>query len=93
MAASSEETSHLADEDEARGEVNLPTFAQQQDYVSAGWMRAGRWREVVSLRNRLVRLGIARQAVVSGERVFVWYGPAVPQFVVVSGQGHNSPPE
>lgn len=93
MAACCEESLCLADEDESRGYDDLPSFARQQDDVSRAWMHAGRWpREVVGLTNRLVRLGVARQAVASGKPVFVWHGPPMPQFVVTSGQGPYSPP-
>jgi hypothetical protein len=88
MAACSEESLRLADEDEARGDEDLTLFVQHQDAVSAAWMTAGRWpRSVLGLQNRLVRLGTARKARAKGRRMFAWHGPPVPQFVVVSGQG------
>lgn len=88
MAASAEESLRLADEDEARGDENLTSFSQHQDAVSAAWMCAGRWpRSVIGLQNRLVRLGTAREAAAKARPVFVWHGPPVPQFVVVSGRG------
>ncbi|WP_182376105.1 hypothetical protein [Nocardioides sp. WS12] len=92
MAASSEESLRLADEDEARGEDSLPSFMEHQRRVSEAWLRAGRWpREVVGLQNRLVRLGTARTALAEGQRVLVWHGPPAPQFVVTSGRGPYPP--
>jgi hypothetical protein len=92
MAACSEASLRLADEDEARGDDGFASFARHQEGVSAAWMRAGKWpREVVGLGNRLVRLGTAREAAANGRRVFVWHGPPVPQFVIVSGRGPYPP--
>jgi hypothetical protein len=94
MAASCEESLRLAGADEARGDEDLPSFSQHQEAVGAAWMRVGHWpREVVSLTNRLVRLGTAREAMAAGHHLFAWHGPSVPQFVVTSGQGPYSPPE
>jgi hypothetical protein len=88
MADSCDESLRMADEDEARGDERLTSFTQHQHAVSEAWLRAGQWpREVVGLQNRLVRLGTAREARETGKRVFVWHGPPVPQFVVVSGRG------
>jgi hypothetical protein len=93
MAACCEEGMRLADEDEARGELELPAFGQHQHAISTAWMRAGRWpREVVSLTNRLTRLGKAREARATGKPLFVWHGPPVPQFVVTFGQGPYTRP-
>ena len=94
MAAANVESLRLADdEDEARGEDDLPRFAMHQDAVSTAWMKAGHWpRSVVGLQNRLVRLGTARQAQEKGWPLWVWHGPPVPQSVVVSGSGPYEPP-
>lgn len=93
MAAYIDESLRLADEDEARGRDDLPSFGQHQYALSAAWLRAGRWpRSVAGLQNRLVRLGRAREALAKGQKVWVWHGPPVPQFVVVSGQGPYTPP-
>lgn len=94
MAAANEESLRLADEDEARGDHDLTTFVRHQEALSGAWMSAGRWpRSVVGLQNRLVRLGTARVARANGWPVFVWHGPPVPQFVVISGLGPYSPPK
>lgn len=92
MADCGVESLRLADEDEARGDEDLTSFVAHQDKVSAAWMRAGRWpRSVVGLQNRLVRLGIAREAVSKGWPVFVWHGPPVPQLTIVVGNGPYPP--
>lgn len=88
MADSCEESLTLADEDDARDDEALTSFTRYQDAISDAWMRVGRWpREVVGLQNRLVRLGTAREARSKSQHVFVWHGPSVPQFTVVSGTG------
>jgi hypothetical protein len=88
MASCSQESLQLADEDEGRGDEDLTSFTRHLDAVSKAWMEAGRWpRSVVGLQNRLVRLAIAREARAGGKPVFVWHGPPVSQFVVVSGHG------
>jgi hypothetical protein len=93
MAACSEESLRLADEDDARGDRDLTSFIGHLDAVSTAWMRAGRWpREVVSLQNRLVRMATAREAAEKGKKVFVWHGTPVPQFVIASGSGPYTPP-
>lgn len=92
MARYAEESLRLADEDEAKGDKDLTSFARHQGALSDAWMSTGRWpREVVGLQNRLVRLGTAREALAQARPVFVWHGPPVPQFVVVAGQGPHSP--
>lgn len=93
MATYLDESLRLADEDDAKGDKALSSFAQHQDALSEAWRSVGRWpREVVGLQNRLVRLGTAREALAQGRPVFAWHGPAVPQFVVMAGQGPYSPP-
>jgi len=93
IAAASEESHRLADEDEARGDDDLTTFVRHQAALSDAWMSAGRWpRSVVGLQNRLIRLGTAREARANGWPVFAWHGPPVPQFVVISGHGPYSRP-
>ena len=89
MADSCEESLRLGDEVAACGDDDeLTTFPRHEDELSQAWLRAGKWpREVVRLNNRLVRLGPAREAHGKGQPVFVWHGPAVPQFTIVSGQG------
>jgi hypothetical protein len=88
MADCCEESLRLADEDEEKGDKNLTIFGAQQDAICNAWMRAGRWpRQVAGLQNRAVRLGTAREARQAGQRLFVWHGPSVPQFIVVAGQG------
>jgi hypothetical protein len=78
----------LADEDEARGDDGLTTFAAHRLELSTAWMKAGAWpREVVSTENRLVRLGWARIAQERGLPLYIWHGPSVPQFTVTSGIG------
>jgi hypothetical protein len=93
MAACCEESLRLADEDEARGDADLCSFTRHQEAVSRTWMREGRWpREAVGLKNRLVRLGTAREAAEKGQPLFVWHGPPVTQFVVTPGEGPYRPP-
>jgi hypothetical protein len=78
----------LEDEDEGRGRDDLPSFGRHQDELSLSWMRAGRWpRDVVGLQNRIGRTGMAREARLKRQPLFVWHGPPVPSLQVVSGQG------
>jgi hypothetical protein len=88
MAEASRRSLRLADEDEARGDDELTSFAADQDELSTAWMKAGAWpREVVSTRNRLVRLGWARIAQERGLPLYIWHGPSVPQFTIATGTG------
>ena len=88
MADANETLLRLADEDEANGDQDLPRFVAQQDAYDAAWMACGRWpSSVVSTSNRLVRMGSARVARETGQTLYCWHGPSVPQFTVVSGHG------
>lgn len=92
MATACETGLRLADEDEARGDQDLTTFAQHQRAVSDAWMSAGRWpRSVVGLENRVLRWGRAREAIATGQAVYVWHGPPVAQFVIRAGTGPYTP--
>jgi hypothetical protein len=51
-------------------------------------MKAAEWHEsMVGAQNRLFRLGKARVAREKAQPLFCWYGPRVPEYVVVAGRG------
>ena len=79
----------LADQAEASG-GDLSDFERQMQEWSDAWMRTVHWpASQVSLRNRLMRMGKARIAQEKTQPLFCWYGPRVPEFVVVRRPGPN----
>jgi hypothetical protein len=89
MANMNAELQSLGDEDDAAGDRLLPRFTARLDELDRAWLAAGRWPEhFLGVRNRLApRLGRATEAITSGHPLWCWYGPSVPQFVVVQGSG------
>lgn len=88
MADAGDRHLELADEDEANGNrKELPLFSAAQDDLTSAWRQAVRWpqHDHDSVRNRLGRLGLARQAHHRGQDMFFWHGPAVATHRVVSG--------
>jgi hypothetical protein len=79
----------LAAEDDARADKGLSSFAARLDEIDQAWLAATDWpTSFVSTQNRLApRLGWASEAERSSQPLWCWYGPAVPQFDVVSGTG------
>jgi hypothetical protein len=91
MAAANDELQRLSDEDEAQGDDELHQFTRGLDAIDAAWLTAAPWpKHYVSTRNRLApRLGLASAARASGEPLWCWYGPSIPQFTVMTGTGPN----
>jgi hypothetical protein len=78
----------LSDEDNAAGDTDLPRFAARHRELDLAWLQATDWpSNFAGTGNRLTRLGLAHEAVRKSWPLWVWYGPAVPQFVVVTGTG------
>jgi hypothetical protein len=79
----------LADEDDSRADKGLSSFAARLGEIDQAWLAATDWpTSFVSTQNRLApRLGLASEAERSSQTLWCWYGPAVPQFDVVSGAG------
>jgi hypothetical protein len=87
MADANELLVRLGDKDRERADKNLTAFTAQMSAYDAAWMAAASWpASMVSTRNRLMRLGKARIAREKLQPLFCWYGPRVPEYVVVSGQ-------
>ncbi len=62
------------------------------DEVAARWLEAAPWpsdQRVEGLgRNRLSgMIGLANKAIEKQSPLYCWFGPAVPEYVIVSGQG------
>ena len=88
MADANELLVRLSDEDRRRGDADFTTFAAQRRQFSDAWMQAAEWHaSMVSTQNRLFRLGKARIAREKAQPLFCWYGPKVPEYVVVAGRG------
>lgn len=70
------------------GEEDGTPFGMQNRRWDEAWITEAEWPpEMVSTRNRLYRIGQARVAQEKGLPLYVWYGPRVPEYVVVSGPG------
>lgn len=70
------------------GEEDTTPFGLQRGRWDEAWMSQAEWHpEMVSTRNRLHRIGKAREAQEKGLSLYVWYGPRVPEYVVASGTG------
>jgi hypothetical protein len=77
-----------ADEDKARKDRPLTTFVSKLKELDDRWMAATRWPSTQKgTRNKLARLGWARIAREKGQAVYCWYGPSVPEYVVVAASG------
>jgi hypothetical protein len=88
MADANQLLVRLSDEDRTRKDADLTTFAAQRRQFDEAWMQAAQWHaSMVSTQNRLSRLGKARIAREKEEQLFCWYGPKVPEYVVVAGRG------
>ena len=89
VADANERLQRLADEDDRRGDADLTEFTKALDTLDAAWLAATDWpASFVGTRNRLAtRLGKASKARMEGLPLWAWYGPSVPQFVVVSASG------
>ncbi|GAA2719288.1 hypothetical protein [Cellulomonas aerilata] len=88
MADANERMQAAARRDDVRGDKDLTEFTAVMDELDREWMRVARWpRSVVTTKNRLARLTWARTARDRGDRLYCWHGPAVPQYIVVSGTG------
>ena len=89
MADANRELIALGDADKARGDdKEFTTFVRRQEEIAAAWHEAGDWpAALVSPRNRLVRMAWARTAEEKGQSLFLWHGPHVQEYRVVSGKG------
>jgi hypothetical protein len=88
MADANELLVRLSNEDRSRGDGDFTTLAAQRKQFSDAWMQAAHWQaSMVSTQNRLFRLGKARIAREKAQPLFCWYGPRVPEYVVVAGRG------
>ena len=88
MRADNEESLRLGELDKLHGDKDLPLFSAHQRNLDAAWMDAGNWHKAqVGTRNKLFRTGLARVAQEKGQSLYCWYGPPVPQYVVVAGTG------
>lgn len=89
MAEANAVLQRLGDEDDDAGDRHLPRLTTRLDALDVAWLHAAAWpRHYVSVRNRLApRLGRASEARTTGNPLWCWYGPRVPEFVVQAGQG------
>lgn len=88
MADANLELIRLSEEDDRRGDKELTSFAQRQEAIDRAWLSLGGWpSSVVGTSNRLGRMAWAVTARDKGQPLYVWHGPRVPEYVVVSGRG------
>lgn len=91
MAAANAHLIELADEDDARGDRDLPTFVRKQSEHELAWRNAVRWpRGTPNIPDRLVRMASARVALERDQPLYCWHGPARPMVTVISGKGPYS---
>ena len=88
MRRENEEAVRLSNLDEANGDKGYRLFVANREKLDAAWLKAGEWhRSLVGTGNKFGRLGWARIAQEKDQPLYCWYGPPVPEFVVVSGSG------
>lgn len=77
----------LAEEDQHHGGDELTRFGAARRELDAAWMAAGDWpAERVGTLNKLTRLREARDAQEQGRDLYVWYGPSVVEYVIITGR-------
>lgn len=87
MADASRLLTRLAEEDEVRGEKDLPSFFAKRAEWDRTWLRLGDWpRDVESTAARLDRLHWAAEAGERGHPLYVWHGPYVETSTVHASQ-------
>lgn len=89
VAALAAENAHLetlATEDDAAGDNELSRFVRRREELSAAWIAIGVWPRDVSGTSGRFRMALAAEALAKGQQVFVWYGPSVETYRVVSGK-------
>lgn len=78
----------LIAEDEENGDNDYALSMAEFERLDAAWMATGGWhRSQVSTTNKLPRIAYARWAQDKGQSVFCWYGPPVPEYIIVRGEG------
>ena len=78
----------LVEEDRVGGGPKGTAVATKLAELDAAWLAAGNWHSaMVGTSNRLMRIGKARIAQEKGQPLFCWYGPPVPEYVVIHGSG------
>ncbi len=89
MADAHAESLTLIAEDEANGNTKeYPAFIARQNEIADEWLGVGDWPpSVVGTGNRLGRMAWAATAGQRGQRLYVWHGPRVQEYVVRSGRG------
>lgn len=88
MRSANDEAIRLGSLDKANGDNDLTLFMAHHHSLDAAWLEAGSWhRAQVSTSNRLIRMAWARTAQDKSQPLFCWYGPPVPQYVIMSGTG------
>lgn len=88
MADANELLVRLAEEDKARGDRELTAFQAKSADLDAAWMQKANWHpQMRSARNRLLRIGKAKVARDKAQSLYIWYGPRVPEYVIIAGSG------
>lgn len=88
MRAANDEAIRLGDLGKTNGDEELTVFTTHQQELDAAWMEAGDWHKAqVSTWNKLYRSGWARDAQQKSQSIYCWYGPPIPEYVVVAGTG------
>ncbi len=88
MAAENQEALRLGELDKANGDNDFSLFAAHREKLDRAWVEMRPWhRTQVSLRNKLSRTAYARRARTEGRSLYCWYGPPIPEYVIVQGSG------
>jgi hypothetical protein len=88
MRTVNEESIRLSDLDKSHGDEELTLFTTHERELDAAWMEVGKWHKAqVSTWNKLYRKAWAREAQEKQQSIYCWYGPPIPEYVVVAGSG------
>jgi hypothetical protein len=79
MADANRSLSEAAHEDDHAKDAELTRFEDELTRLDDAWKAHGAWHsEMVSTRNRLMRLGKARSGQEKGQPLFCWYAHPCP---------------
>ena len=86
MAEAKDLLDELARADEQPADADRSEFVDRYSDIDRAWLATGAWpRSVSATTHRLSRLHWAQAARDRGQHLYVWHGPAVPQYEVVAG--------
>jgi hypothetical protein len=71
----------LMAEDEAAGDPNMTNCLRYSRSIEQAWLATGVWpSSTTGLADRVLRLGLASDALQRSQQLYAWYGPAVSKW-------------